>query len=249
MVVYLMNESSAAFLAQRARISWFGRGGRHAPSLTVAARCPAWRLHSRLLLSSTRKVARIDVRSWSSSIFPPISSLLDQMAVQRKEILMSTFKCLVAGVGWLVAAQPSFADDREKVIGIWKLVSQEIEIQASGQKEPVMGRSPTGYAIFTPEGRVMFVLTGEGRKPPQTVQDRADLLNSMAAYTGMYRLEGDKWITQVDVAWNPEWVGTEQTRFFKLDGDRLHVTSTWRIMPNWADKGMQRSLLVFEKTK
>lgn len=57
---------------------------------------------------------------------------------------MSTFKCLVAVVGWLVAAQPSFADDREKVIGIWKLVSQEIEIQATGQKEPVMGRSPTG---------------------------------------------------------------------------------------------------------
>jgi ABC-type Fe3+ transport system substrate-binding protein len=48
-----------------------------------------------------------------------------------------------------------------------------------------------------------------------------------AAYTGMYRLEGDKWLTKVDVAWNPEWVGTEQTRFFKLDGDRLHVTSTW----------------------
>src|ERR1700745_1025796 len=46
MLVYLMNESSAAFLAQRARISWFGRGGRHAPSLTVAARWPAWRLHS-----------------------------------------------------------------------------------------------------------------------------------------------------------------------------------------------------------
>jgi hypothetical protein len=112
----------------------------------------------------------------------------------------------------------------------------------------LMGDSPTGYAIFTAEGRVMFVLTGEGRKPPQTVQDRADLLNSMAAYTGMYRLEGNKWITKVDVAWNPEWVGTEQTRFFKLDGERLHVTSTWRIMPNWVDKGMQRSLLVFEKS-
>ncbi|MGY3341965.1 MULTISPECIES: lipocalin-like domain-containing protein [unclassified Bradyrhizobium] len=162
---------------------------------------------------------------------------------------MSRLKCLVAFAGWLIPAYPSLADDREKVIGIWKLVSQEIEIQATGQKEPVFGHSPTGYAIFTAEGRVMFVLTGEGRKPPQTVEDRADLLNSMAAYTGIYRLEGDKWITKVDVAWNPEWVGTEQTRFFKLDGDRLQVTSTWRIMPNWADKGMQRSLLVFEKTK
>ena len=52
----------------------------------------------------------------------------------------------------------------------------------------------------------MFVLTSESRKPPQTVQDRADLLNGMAAYTGIYRIEGDKWITKVDVAWNPEWV-------------------------------------------
>ena len=83
-------------------------------------------------------------------------------------MLMSKFKCLVAVVGLLVTAQLSFADDREKVIGIWKLVSQEIEVQATGQKEPVMGHSPTGYAIFTAEGRVMFVLAGEGRKPPQT---------------------------------------------------------------------------------
>jgi hypothetical protein len=248
-----MNESSAALLAQCARISWFGRGGSHAPSLTVAA-CAIHvndRIEMPRMAVAFPAVAVINAQSRADRC-PQLEQLNFSANIKptgSKEILMSTFKCLVAVVGWLVAAQPSFADDREKVIGIWKLVSQEIEIQASGQKEPVMGRSPTGYAIFTPEGRVMFVLTGEGRKPPQTVQDRADLLNSMAAYTGMYRLEGDKWITQVDVAWNPEWVGTEQTRFFKLDGDRLHVTSTWRIMPNWADKGMQRSLLVFEKTK
>jgi hypothetical protein len=37
----------------------------------------------------------------------------------------------------------------------------------------------------------------------------------------MYRLEGDKWITKVDVAWSPEFVDIEQTRFFKVEGDRL----------------------------
>ena len=56
----------------------------------------------------------------------------------------------------------------------------------------------------------------------------------MIAYTGTYRLEGDRWITQVDVAWNPEWVGTEQTRFFAIDGDVLKVHTPWRVMPNWA---------------
>ena len=127
-------------------------------------------------------------------------------------------------VALFLAILPSFADNRENVIGVWKLVSHDIEVRATGQKESAYGRSPTGYAIFTAEGRVMFVLTGEGRKPAQTVQDRADLLDSLTAYTGMYRLEGDKRTTKVDVAWNPAWVGTEQTRFFKLDGNlALHV--------------------------
>jgi hypothetical protein len=45
---------------------------------------------------------------------------------------------------------------------------------------------------------------GEARKPAKMVQERADLLNTLVAYTGTYRLEGEKWITNVDVAWNPE---------------------------------------------
>ena len=162
---------------------------------------------------------------------------------------MSKFKYLAGMVALLFATLPSFADNQEKVIGIWKLISHEIEFQSTGQKEPAYGRSPTGYAIFTAEGRVMFVLTGEGRKPAQTVQDRANLLDTLTAYTGTYRIEGDKWITKVDVSWNPEWVGTEQTRFFKLDGDRLHVTSTWVTMQKWPERGMTRRLVVFEKVK
>jgi Lipocalin-like domain len=96
---------------------------------------------------------------------------------------------------------------------------------------------------------VWFVLTGEGRKPAKTVQERADLLSSLIAYTGTYRLEGDTWITKVEVAWNPEWVGTEQKRSFKVDGDRLQVLTPWRLMPNWADKGMTRSIVTFERAK
>jgi len=135
------------------------------------------------------------------------------------------------------------------MLGVWKLVSFEAEIQATSQKEPVMGQNPTGYAIFTPERRAFFMLTGEGRKPAKTVQERADLLNTLVAYTGAYRLEEDEWITKVDVAWNPEWVGTEQKRFFKLEGNRLQVITTWGVHPNWPDKGMTRRILTFEKVK
>lgn len=162
---------------------------------------------------------------------------------------MFKFKCLVALVWFLVTVHPSFAADGPGVVGIWKLVAYEIEIQATGQKEPVFGQNPTGYTVFTPEGRVFFVLTGEGRKPAKSVQDRADLLGSLVAYTGLYRLEGDRWITKVDVAWNPEWVGTEQVRSFTVDANRLQVLTPWRVMPNWAEKGMTRSIVTFERAK
>jgi Lipocalin-like domain len=65
------------------------------------------------------------------------------------------------------------SDNSAKILGVWKLVSFEAEIQTTGQKEPVMGQNPTGYVIFTPEGRAFFMLTGEGRKPARTVQERA----------------------------------------------------------------------------
>ena len=139
--------------------------------------------------------------------------------------------------------------DSANVLGIWKLVSLEIEVQETGCVEPPMGERPTGYAIFTQEGRSFFIITGGLREPAANDEERAGLLNTLVAYTGTYRVEGDKWITKVEVAWNPEWVGSEQTRFFRLDGDRLKVLSPWRVMPNWPDKGMTRSILSFDRSR
>jgi hypothetical protein len=163
----------------------------------------------------------------------------------RGEIAMGRLAGLVLAL--CLVTQPSFAEDRTRVVGLWKLVSYEVEAQATGEKVPVMGQHPTGYVSFSPEGRVFFILTGEGRAAPKNDQDRANLLATLIAYTGEYRVEGDTWITKVDVAWNPEWIGTEQARSFKIDGDRLQVLTPWRIMPNWANKGMTRSIVTFER--
>jgi hypothetical protein len=39
-------------------------------------------------------------------------------------------------------------------------------------------------------------------------------------------------VTKVDVAWNEAWTGTEQVRFFKLEGDTLMVVGMWQPNPN-----------------
>jgi hypothetical protein len=146
-------------------------------------------------------------------------------------------------------AQPSFADDRANILGTWKLVSFEEELQATGKRELTLGKNPSGYIIFTPEGRFMTVLAGDGRKASKTDQDRSDLLKSMMAYTGMYRLEGDRFITKVDVSWNHIWTGTEQARFFRFDGGRLNIITAWTQSPTRPGLGMARGIMTFERAK
>jgi hypothetical protein len=146
-------------------------------------------------------------------------------------------------------AAPALTDAQAQIVGTWKLLSFEAEIKATGKKEPLFGGNPTGFAIFTADGQAAFLLTGDGRKVPKTDEDRVQLLNSMIAYTGKYRLEGDKWITAVEVAWSPAFVNTEQMRFFKIKDGRLQVLTTWGIQPNWPEKGIQRRIVTFERAK
>ena len=109
-----------------------------------------------------------------------------------------------------------------------------------------MGKTPTGYILFLPEGRMAVVITGEGRTAPTTDQDRAGLFNSLVAYTGGYRVDGDKWITTVDVSANPALVGTEQTRSFRVNGDRLQEMTAWVARP---DNRMARAVITYERAK
>ena len=82
---------------------------------------------------------------------------------------------------------------------------------------------------------MMALLTAEGRKQPNTDEDRIAGFWSMGAYSGIYRVEGDKWTTKVDVAWTETWVGSDQERFFKLEDDTLTVITMW--MPNPLEPG------------
>jgi hypothetical protein len=157
-------------------------------------------------------------------------------------------KCLAILLGILALAQPSVADDLTAVRGTWKLVAYDLEFQDDGQRRPVLGKSPRGYIIFTPEGRMMAYLEAETRKPPRTDEERAAAYRTMVAYTGKYRFEGDKWVTRVDASWNVDWVGTEQERFYKLDGQQLHVISQWVRAPSY-DNRMVRGILIWERER
>jgi lipocalin-like protein len=93
--------------------------------------------------------------------------------------------------------------------GLWELVSVDVEYQDTDETKQPYGTRPNGYLVLLPEGRMMALITAEGRKEPLTEEERSAALRSMLAYSGIYRFEDDKWITRVDVAWNEAWTGSE----------------------------------------
>ena len=121
----------------------------------------------------------------------------------------------------LIIAGPAVAQDAS-LIGTWKLVAFENRVD---NEPPIfqLGAHPTGYINFTREGRVMMILTGEGRKAGTGDAERAALHKTMFAYTGKYLIEGKILIIAVDVSWNEAWNGTEIRRVFRMEGDKLFV--------------------------
>ena len=111
----------------------------------------------------------------------------------------------------------------ERLVGNWKIVSWQVVVDNEVQ-EP-FGSKPRGYLILTREGRAIALNTAEARTPGETERERAALNQSMVAYTGRYRVEGDEFITTIEASWNESWNGTEQRRRFRIEGDTLYVES------------------------
>jgi hypothetical protein len=70
----------------------------------------------------------------------------------------------------------------------------------------------------------MFAILADNAR--QLNDPPGSLFNRMMAYTGRYRIEGDDaFVVEVDVSWHPSWLGTEQTRYFKIERNMLWIIS------------------------
>jgi hypothetical protein len=140
------------------------------------------------------------------------------------------------------------ADVKDQIVGTWKLLSVMYEDQQTKELTPVLGQNPKGSQIATPEGRWLALVTAEGRKVPQTDEERAKALRSMISYSGRYRVEDNKVITKVEIAWNESWVGGEQVRFVRFEGDRLYIESPPMPHPNVGGR-VVRVIVTWEREK
>lgn len=160
-------------------------------------------------------------------------------------ILFSILVC-----AWSAAAQEADAV-KHKLIGTWKLVSYIREELPSGRTSDVMGPHPSGYLIYGADGRMMVIFVHSDRKKPLgAVPNQAEseeLLKGLVSYTGTYAVQGDTIVHHVDVSWNESWTGTDQTRFYKFEGNRLSLATTKSLDP--VEGKLSVRTLIWERVK
>ena len=107
---------------------------------------------------------------------------------------------------------------QQSLVGTYKLVSLFIEVDGKPY-EPLAG-APRGYLVLTPTHFIYF-FTAENRKFGTSVDAKAALLDSLVAYAGLYRVEGDKFLQIIEVSFTESEKGKTHVTTYELSGNRL----------------------------
>lgn len=119
------------------------------------------------------------------------------------------------------------------LIGTWKLSAIQFEFCDDGKREDLFGASPRGRLVITASGDLMTVITAADRT---SAGGTASLFETMMAYAGKFRVEADKLTVACDISWHPAWLGQEQVRFFRIDGDKLSIRTGKQEHPKYPNK-------------
>lgn len=146
--------------------------------------------------------------------------------ISRKGVLE-----IAASFGLLVAIgnRTASAASREGVVGVWSLVSFDID-EGRNSSKPRFGPNPVGYLLYTADGRMAAVLAGTHRpelKSPSgtspTEEQRTQALTNFLSYAGRYDVRGDRVFHHVEVSIFTNLMGTTLERQFKIEGDALTI--------------------------
>ena len=122
---------------------------------------------------------------------------------------------------------------KEQFIGTWRLISSEFR-RSNGEVTYPMGINVAGMLMYDADGhmsaqimrvdRNVFSMGDQFKGTPEEIKSAYE---GYVAYFGAYEVNEEKsTITHhVEGSSFPNWVGTDQRRFFKFQGNRLTVST------------------------
>lgn len=135
-------------------------------------------------------------------------------------------------------------------VGAWRLLSVELRT-LDGQVTYPLGRDAIGYIMYTDNGYMSVAFMSANRSKfvagdirGGSIEEKAAAADSYISYCGRYEIQDDKVIHHVEVSFFPNWIGMDQQRFFRLDGNKLYLSTP----PMLVSGKQQTSHLIWERT-
>jgi hypothetical protein len=181
--------------------------------------------------------------------FSPRRFKLDASCATTKVVGMSGPMLAVS----LLLAAPGLAAEQaadNPLLGTWKLKSFVREVAGAGDRYNQMGEHPDGYISYAADGRMLAFFVSEEQPRPAgepTDEERIKLQKTMLAYGGTYKLSPGKVVHHIDIEWDGRRLGTDQTRFYVVEGDKLVLKTEPNKSPIDGREGV--GILTFERIK
>jgi hypothetical protein len=128
---------------------------------------------------------------------------------------------------------------RERLLGTWRLVSAgTFRSDSTFEPYPEYGPHPIGYLMYDPTGHMCVSLSNpdhprwtNSEKPTDAEKLRS--YDAFFAYCGTYevREKENRVVHRPEMGSWPHYIGTDQNRNFRLEGDRL-ILSEEETPPN-----------------
>jgi len=117
------------------------------------------------------------------------------------------------------------------LVGTWQMIDW-YNLDENGQKHYPLGENATGFISYSEDGHVFVHLMAADRTPYEVndpfggseAEDSA-AIKSQITYAGPYTFKGDEVVHHVTHSSCPNWVGSDQIRKIKFEGDRLELSA------------------------
>lgn len=151
----------------------------------------------------------------------------------------------------IIGCSQTVGNPSQTLVGSWRLISSEGH-STDGRVVYDQGKEPTGRVMFDASGRLSLHLTDPNRRNFEsgdflrpTPEELTEAFKGYFGYFGSYTVDEDAEVVtfHIEGAANPNYVGTDQRRIFKIEGNRL----TLRTQPERAGGADITYLVVWER--
>ena len=157
-------------------------------------------------------------------------------------------------LGMLVCASGHAMMEADKFVGAWRLLSAEFRADDGSLAESPYGAEPLGILMYDAQGVMAAQLAHKDRQPfaipdrmKGTPEELKAAFETYQAYYGTFKVdEREHTVTHtVTQALLPNWVGSQQRRYYKFLDGKLHL----RTPPIVIGGKRVTGILIWEKIK